>query len=43
MKALGDSVEPVTIWFDLYPGHLHRFDVLLERALDQDRWWIFTD
>jgi hypothetical protein len=43
MKALEDSVEPVTIWFDPYPGHMHRFDVLLERALDRDRWWIFTD
>jgi hypothetical protein len=43
LKFLKDSVDPVTIWFDQYPGHLHRFDPLLRRDLDQKRWWIFTD
>src|SRR5918911_1238269 len=43
LKFLEGSVEPVTIWFDKYPGHLYRFDVLLRKNLDQDRWWIFTD
>jgi hypothetical protein len=43
VPKLENSAELISIWFDKYPGHLYRWDCLLDMKLDPNRWWIFTD